>query len=287
MDGDWRTLAHAEQLLELRRYVEAESEFGRALTQDPSSPRALRGLGRALLGQGRLVDAERVSRRARYALGLDPHRADGHNLLGLCLASQGRRSEARAAYAEALALDPQHVLAQNNLAVTELERGGLARSAGLLRRAASNDPQERLVHDNLDTVLRGVKVRVAFLLFAGVQVLGTLTTMFDLTWWPRALLGLGWLAAIGAITAHVGRRLPRGLTSAGALWRRRGWRHKAFLVVVAVLATSLVLLSLGTASAVEGPAFAVALAGIIGWPVLIGGILGIVFPTTTTTTQHR
>ena len=42
--ADWRALAHAEQLLDLRRDVEAEQRFRDVLTGDPGSGRALLGL---------------------------------------------------------------------------------------------------------------------------------------------------------------------------------------------------------------------------------------------------
>lgn len=76
--ADWRALAHAEQLLDLRRDVEAEQRFRDVLTGDPGSGRALLGLARSLNRQDRHAEAEQV---VRSALALDPEDAGAHHVL--------------------------------------------------------------------------------------------------------------------------------------------------------------------------------------------------------------
>jgi Flp pilus assembly protein TadD len=99
---DWRALAHAEQLLDLRRDAEAEQRFRDVLASDPQSVRALLGLGRALNRQDRHDEAEQV---VRSALELDPEHAGGHQVLVdvLCDRRDGPAAVAAAERARALA----------------------------------------------------------------------------------------------------------------------------------------------------------------------------------------
>ena len=105
--ADWRALAHAEQLLDLRRDVEAEQRFRDVLTGDPGSGRALLGLGRALNRQDRHAEAEQV---VRSALALDPEDAGAHHVLTdvLCDAGDGRAALVSAR--RGLQLDPTSFL---------------------------------------------------------------------------------------------------------------------------------------------------------------------------------
>lgn len=244
----------------------------RGLQVDPLSFVSHYQYGRALL---LLPDRRRVAEQAaRHAVGIDPHRADGHVLIGLCLAALDRVPEAEAAYREALAIDPHHPFAQNNLAVTSMSRGRLARSAGLLRGAASGAPQLSLIHDNLDTVLRGLRMRVVMILLAGLVTLGTAQTMAGLDRPLRTALGLLVLALAAVQVAVVARRLPRGLASASALLARGGWRALALLVAVVALALAVAYLALAPETRVEG--FAVLLTGstTILLPVVVGMAIG-------------
>lgn len=76
--ADWRAIAHAEQLLDLRRDTEAEQRFREVLAVDPESGRALLGLARALNRQDRHDEAEGA---VRSALALDPEHAGAHHVL--------------------------------------------------------------------------------------------------------------------------------------------------------------------------------------------------------------
>lgn len=105
MDGggaDWRALARAEQLLDLRRDAEAEQRLRDVLAGDPQCVPALLGLGRALNRQDRHDEAESA---VRSALTLDPEHAGGHQVLVdiLCDRRDGPAAVAAAERARALA----------------------------------------------------------------------------------------------------------------------------------------------------------------------------------------
>lgn len=100
---DWRALAHAEELLDLRRNGEAEQRFRDVLASDPESVRALLGLGRALNRQDRHAEAEQA---VRSALALDPEHAGGYQVLVDVLCDRRDGPAAVAAAEAALALDP-------------------------------------------------------------------------------------------------------------------------------------------------------------------------------------
>lgn len=105
----------------LRRPLEAETAFRRALELDEQDAFAWNNLGNALYGQQRHPEAEAAYRRA---LELDEQDAGAWNNLGNVLAYQQRHPEAEAAFRRALALDPQLALAHINLAGTYLEDMG-------------------------------------------------------------------------------------------------------------------------------------------------------------------
>lgn len=67
----------------------------------------------ALLRDNRFRDAESL---ARSALAIDAGDSKAHNILGVSLASQGRVTEAIAAFREALRLNPADGPSQRNLA---------------------------------------------------------------------------------------------------------------------------------------------------------------------------
>ena len=66
-------------------------------------------------------------KEARAVIAVDPGNADGHNLLGVALASQQQLEPARAAFADALRLQPQHAEARRNLGLAEQRLQGKAR----------------------------------------------------------------------------------------------------------------------------------------------------------------
>lgn len=182
MDEDWRALAHAEQLLELRRDVEAEQRFRDVLAGDPSSATALLGLGRALQRQGRLEEAEQAVRsalalepergRARHVLvdvlvdrrdgpgalaaaeegvRLEPHDFTSHYQLARALLAQ-RRPRTRDAYAAALRaveLAPHSPDAHNLVGLCLDGLGDHEHAQTAFRNALALDPQHTLAQNNL------------------------------------------------------------------------------------------------------------------------------------------
>lgn len=309
MNGDRRAIAHANTLLDLGRYAEAEQRFRDLLTGDPESVEALLGLGRALNLKGQNGLAEAAVRRAiaqepedarglhllcdilcdrndgrgaqtaaEKALNLDPHsflshhqyaramlalqtprtrdayraaqravelaphNADAHNILALCLSAIGDKEGARRALRAALALDPHHVNAQNNLAASDLDRGRLRRAASILRGAVGNHPQEKLLHQNLDVLLIRLGLMVGLAMLAVAVTLGLLSSLTR-EWWPRALTGTVFLVGLAVLIPLFRRRLPRGFLKASSVWRRANRQGRAFMIVLALMAGMIVLLS--------------------------------------------
>ncbi|GAA5128828.1 hypothetical protein GCM10023339_57210 [Alloalcanivorax gelatiniphagus] len=103
MTVDWQAIAHAEQLLDLRRNGEAEQRFRDVLVSDPESVPALLGLGRALNRQDRHEEAERV---VRSALALAPEHSGGYQVLVDVLCDRRDGDAAVAAARTALRLAP-------------------------------------------------------------------------------------------------------------------------------------------------------------------------------------
>lgn len=103
MDEDWRAVAHAEQLLDLRRYAEAEQRFRDVVTTQPESIDGLLGLARALHAQDREREAEAA---ARSAVALDPERGGSYHVLSGILSDLGAHEAALNAAEEGLRLAP-------------------------------------------------------------------------------------------------------------------------------------------------------------------------------------
>lgn len=86
--------------------------FRAVLASDAGEMTATRGLVDVLLRQQRFTDAEHEARRATAVNPRDP---SAHSLLGVVLASSGRRADAMAAFEAAIRLDPQQREAQDAL----------------------------------------------------------------------------------------------------------------------------------------------------------------------------
>lgn len=114
VDGDWRAIAHANALLDLRRPAEAEQGFREVLAGNPESVEALTGLARALNEQGQHGEAETVVRRA---ISLEPEEVGGLHLLCdiLCDSNNGRG--ALVAAEKALALSPHSFISHHQHAL--------------------------------------------------------------------------------------------------------------------------------------------------------------------------
>jgi predicted O-linked N-acetylglucosamine transferase (SPINDLY family) len=114
-------------------------------------PGALRRLGAAALGEGRLQDAERLYRAAVEA---EPDGVFGWCGLARALAAAGKLEPAAAAFAVAVQLDPELGPAQGDLAVVLRRLGRLAEAAEAARRAAALMAATALTWSNLGVILR-------------------------------------------------------------------------------------------------------------------------------------
>lgn len=143
---DWRALAHAEQLLELRRDVEAELCFLDVLVDDPAWVRALVGLAQALNRQERHAEAEAAVRRA---LALAPEDVAAHHLLTDILCDQRRGRAAVAAAETGLRLAPHHSTShfQYARALLSLRRPKARRAHEAALRAVELAPHDPDAHN--------------------------------------------------------------------------------------------------------------------------------------------
>jgi len=123
--NDVVALSHLGALLASREPGEARALLQRAITLEPNAIGVRLPLIQLLLAGREFAPAEQ---QARAALALAPASAEGHNLLGVALASQGRIPESAREFAEAVRLDPSHSQARANLERAEqLSRGAGSR----------------------------------------------------------------------------------------------------------------------------------------------------------------
>jgi tetratricopeptide (TPR) repeat protein len=100
-------------------------------------------------------DAGRAEGLAAAAVVRHPGDARLHNLRGVVLATQGRRVEARAAFAASRRLDPRQAGTYVNSARLELEEGDLRAAAGLFAEALAVDPGSEPARTGLAGLRRG------------------------------------------------------------------------------------------------------------------------------------
>lgn len=155
MDEDWRALAHAERLLELRRDAEAEQRFRDVLASDPQSVTALLGLGRALQRQGRLDEAEQA---VRAALALAPERGTAHHLLVDVLVDRRDGPGAIAAAEHGVRLEPHDVTShyQHARALLVQRRPRTREAYGAALRAVDLAPHSPDAHNLVGLCLDGL-----------------------------------------------------------------------------------------------------------------------------------
>jgi Flp pilus assembly protein TadD len=146
VDGDWRTIAHAEQLLDLRRYAEAEQRFRDVVATQPESVDGLLGLARALHAQDRDDEAEAA---ARSAVALDPERGGSYHVLVDILCAGDDPAPAVRAAERALALEPHDYLSHYQLARARLigRRPEVYRAYGSALRAVELAPHSASTHN--------------------------------------------------------------------------------------------------------------------------------------------
>jgi tetratricopeptide (TPR) repeat protein len=103
----------AQSYLALRRWNDAEAAAHAVLDSDPHNPMAFLVLARCALRTGR---AEQAAEAAADCIGLQFGNPEGHFLLGVALANQGRFDEAVRPLENSLRLAPQFLRAQKILA---------------------------------------------------------------------------------------------------------------------------------------------------------------------------
>jgi len=103
----------AQSYLALRRWNDAEAAAHAVLDSDPHNPMAFLVLARCALRTGR---AEQAAEAAADCIGLQFGNPEGHFLLGVALANQGRFDEAVRPLENSLRLAPQLLRAQKILA---------------------------------------------------------------------------------------------------------------------------------------------------------------------------
>jgi len=125
----------AEILLKQKRTEEARKYFRNTLKRHPDYPRALEGMGLALLADSQPGPAIKFLQQAAVAV---PGRAATHFALGKALAATGRGAEADRAYEKSFQLNPTHgALAR----AAEAQRNGdMERAEKALRELLARDP---------------------------------------------------------------------------------------------------------------------------------------------------
>ena len=86
---------------------------------------------------------------AERSVAIDPKSEAAHNLVGVSLASLGRRDEARRAFLGALALAPRDITTYLNLGLLELAAGHRGVAAGYFAEALSLDPRSTAAQQGL------------------------------------------------------------------------------------------------------------------------------------------
>ena len=138
-------------LIESRRYAEARTECLAMLQEQPDFGLALINLGRIDMGLGDFAAAKAHLERG---LKTDPHHADGHNRVGVCLTKLGKPREAVARFERALELDPKFSGAHSNLGVALVTIGEVERAIDHYRKALSISPRYADAHVNLGIALQ-------------------------------------------------------------------------------------------------------------------------------------
>lgn len=106
-----RLFVEGLKFLSAERYGDAESNFRQALRLFPGRVSVITNLSAALLGQGKIAEAEEY---ARSSLAADENNEHGWLNLGLCLENKGDIGEAIDCYDRALGINPDLVEALSN-----------------------------------------------------------------------------------------------------------------------------------------------------------------------------
>jgi len=119
--------------------------WGAAVARNPAAWLAQSSLGTALVGQGKLPQAE-VHFEA--ALRLKPDFAEAENNWGSGLLQFGRLEEARSHFERAIRLKPDYAEAYNDLGDVEVQSGRLAEAIGAFEQAMRIKPDDAEAYSN-------------------------------------------------------------------------------------------------------------------------------------------
>ncbi len=128
-----------------------ENQYSNRLKKNPSDQEAHLGRAKALLAQGRAVDAEA---ELRSVLALQPKSEEAHFYLGYVLRQQQRLNEARAEYESVLALNPKNFEAHGNLGRIFLEQTNLEAAAAAFSAALEINPKDKIALRNIEFIQR-------------------------------------------------------------------------------------------------------------------------------------
>jgi Flp pilus assembly protein TadD len=140
----------ASELMNQRRYEEAEAEWLRAITLDPAEALAHNNRGFCLAELGR---AQEAVKEYETALELSPEYPEAHNNLGSALMAEGRVEEAIARFRRALELKPAYGSAHSNLGAALARQNRTAEAIEHFRAGAELMPDSADARNNLGVSL--------------------------------------------------------------------------------------------------------------------------------------
>lgn len=197
---------------------------------------------RALL-TGRRPRTREALESARVSVGLAPHQAPAHHLLGICFEALGDERQADLAFHEALRLDPAHTGAQGSLADLDLRHGRLGQASGKLSSALSQAPSHAGLHDSLDSLWFRLVRRIWWAILVAALLTG-IALSTGAAYPVRAVLGIAMLGAVGWLTYRSQQLMPGGVALFGRdVFRRVGLMAKALQAVTAVSIPAVALIA--------------------------------------------
>ncbi|MBM4252404.1 MAG: tetratricopeptide repeat protein [Deltaproteobacteria bacterium] len=131
---------------EARHFVDEEAIWQQTLVHNPDSWLAHNNLGKVLMGQSKLPEAER---HYLAALAAKPDFRDAINNLGAVYIAQGRLAEAVNILERAVVIWPDFAAARSNLGVALTRSGDYAAALVHLKRATELAPEDASYHKNL------------------------------------------------------------------------------------------------------------------------------------------
>jgi tetratricopeptide (TPR) repeat protein len=135
----------------LRLFTE---HYAFALRLDPNDAAAHLGLGKTMLGTGKL--SEGLS-HLRAAARLKPNDPDGHYTLGLTYLQSGRPAYAKLEFERTVQLDSTHFKALTYLGILAFQAGKLEEAEAKFRESLRIDPSDAVARENLDLVRKARK----------------------------------------------------------------------------------------------------------------------------------